>query len=63
MCVLVQKTTERNTNSFPMTGRHGSRINTDPFPKQEQTAQTSCLVWGHAPSGIVLAFNSPIQTA
>ncbi|CAH3174016.1 unnamed protein product, partial [Porites lobata] len=21
MCVLVQKTTERNTNSFPMTGR------------------------------------------
>ena len=42
MCVLVQKTTERNTNSFPMTGRHGSRINTDPFPKQEQPAQASC---------------------
>ena len=42
MCVLVQKTKQRNSNLFPMTGRHGSRINTDPFPKREQTAQASC---------------------
>ena len=46
-------------NTWPL--RHGSRINTNRFPKQERKAQAFKAFWGHAPQGNFWIFSLASQ--